>query len=158
MSKRSTPTIQGQFQTKRSRLLYFIYTSKGRKIKSDSGIKSKLRRAFDYSSDGHLYHDLEYLKRQGLLEEKDGYYKVTRKGAREFTLVSTLWIAAWTSLVLGAYILILAVLQIMSSVVFVGPQFVVMLGIMMFGFGALYWLSLKDFRPRSPSSDEEEMH
>jgi hypothetical protein len=155
MVRRSTSTIQSQFQTRWTRLLYFIYRSKKRRIRNDPGIKSKLRRAFNYESDGHLYHDIKYLFENGLLEEKDGFYVVTRKGRQEFRLLSTLWSAIVLSLFLGPYIMALAAVQILTSVTTVGPEFVMLLGVIMLGYGATYWFALRAFTPRPPDLEND---
>ena len=159
MSKRSKSIIQSQFQTRRTRLLYFIYKSRGRKIKNDPGIKSKLRRAFKYNSDGHLYHDLKYLLDHGLLEEINGYYKVTKAGRQEFTLLSTLRLAIFVSFFVGFYVIILALTQILISNVLIAADLVMLffieMGLVMMGYGAVYWLSLRAFSPHPPDIKDE---
>jgi hypothetical protein len=46
MPKQEKSFVKKLFQTKKARLLYFIY--RRRKIKNDSGVKAKLKRAFNY--------------------------------------------------------------------------------------------------------------
>lgn len=159
MSKRSKSIIRSQYQTRRTRLLYFIYESHGRKIKNDQGIKSRLRRAFEYKSDGHLYHDLKYLIEQGLLEEINGYYKVTKAGRQEFTLLSTLQLATLASFFIGFYIIFVPLAQMLAFLILLQGIFVMLfflgMGLVMIGYGAIYWISLRAFQPRSPDLKDE---
>jgi len=140
-------------------LLYFIYKSKGRKIKNDPGIKSRLRRAFGYKSDGHLYHDIRYLIQQGLLEEIDGHYRVTKTGRQEFKLLSTLQLAILVSFFIGFYVIFLALAPMLGFGVLLQGIFVVLffleMGLVMIGYGVVYWLSLRAFSPRSPDLKDE---
>lgn len=155
MPKRSKSIIKSQFQTRRTRLLYFIYKSRGGKIKNDLGIKSRLRRAFKYKSDGHLYHDLKYLMDNGLLEEMNGYYKVTKAGREEFRLLSTLQLAIFLSLFLGLYVIILGLAEMLTSAVLVGANFLIYMGVIMLAFGVIYWFSLRVFSPHPPDIKDE---
>jgi len=76
--------IKAELQSPRTKLLYFIYLAPGSRIKNEPGIKSKIRKALGYKSDGHFYHDWEYLLRSSMLMEEGGYFVVTDKGKEEF--------------------------------------------------------------------------
>jgi len=65
---------------KRFQFLYFLY----RKGEVESSNKSKLAKAFNYLSDGHFYPDLDYLINEGLITEKNGYYRLGSEGRKEF--------------------------------------------------------------------------
>lgn len=154
MTKRRESTLKSQLQARRTRLLYYIYKSKNRQIKDDLGIKSRLARAFKYKTDSHLYHDLNYLLDHGLLEENNGFYKVTKRGREEFKLITTLRLAFIMSLFLGLYVTFVGLTEIFSTVRF-GSEFFLLLGFILSTFGLIYWYSLKEFSPRPPDIREE---
>ncbi|MGD9130140.1 MAG: hypothetical protein PVH73_01035 [Candidatus Bathyarchaeota archaeon] len=155
MPKRRESTLKSQFQARRTRLLYYIYKSRKRQIKNDLGIKSRLKRAFKYKSDSHLYHDFNYLIDHGLLEEKNGFYKVTKAGREEFKLLSTIHLAIVVSLFLGIYIIIMGTIEIVFSMVLFGADFFLILGAIMLAYSTIYWYSLKTFSPRPPDERDE---
>jgi len=81
--------ISADFQSPRVRLLYFIYSAPGSKIKAEPGVKSNICSALGYKSDGHFHYDWNYLLNAGMIEEKQGYFVVTEQGKKEFALHST---------------------------------------------------------------------
>lgn len=144
--------VKKLFQTRRSRLLYFIY--RRRRIRNDSGVKSKLRRAFEYKSDGHLYHDLGLLTSSGLIEEKNGFLAITKRGRAEFQLLETLRITSIMSVCYGVYILALALLLYTNlSISLQSPLYTV--AVILFAIAILCNYSFRTFRPLPPDSSEE---
>ena len=81
--------ISADIQSPRTRLLYFIYSAPGSKIKAEPGVKSSISSALGYKSDGHFHYDWNYLMTAGMMEEKQGHFLVTDTGKREFALYST---------------------------------------------------------------------
>ncbi len=81
--------IVADIQSPRTRLLYFIYSAPGSKIKAEPGLKSSISSALGYKSDGHFHYDWNYLMTAGMIEEKQGYFIVTNTGKQEFALYST---------------------------------------------------------------------
>ncbi|MGA2385550.1 MAG: hypothetical protein ABSG33_03350 [Candidatus Bathyarchaeia archaeon] len=81
--------ISADIQSPRTKLLYFIYTAPGSRIKAEPGVKSSISSALGYKSDGHFHYDWNYLVSAGMIEEKQGYFLVTDEGKREFALHST---------------------------------------------------------------------
>jgi len=155
MRKRRESTLKSQFQARRTRLLYYIYKSKNRQIKDDLGLKSRLKRAFKYKTDSHLHHDLNYLIDHGLLKEKNGFYKVTKRGREEFKLLLTLRLAFFMSLLLGSYIIIGSLAELLLSMVLFGTLFFLVLGFGLIAYGLIFWYSLKKFSPGPPDIREE---
>ena len=98
--------INADIQSPRTRLLYFIYSAPGSRIKTEPGVKSSLCSALGYKSDGHFHYDWNYLMNAGMIEEKQGYYHVTEEGKREFSLHSTASISNSIMIILGAAILL----------------------------------------------------
>lgn len=66
----------------RYKLLYYFY--KHKKVKDEVGLKSKIKKIIGYSSDGHMYSDLERLEKDGMISKEGDYWKVTNKGKFEF--------------------------------------------------------------------------
>ena len=81
--------ISADIQSPRTRLLYFIYSAPGSRIKSEPGVKSSISSALGYKSDGHFHYDWNYLINAGMVEEKQGWFLVTDTGKKEFALQST---------------------------------------------------------------------
>ncbi len=144
-------TIKNQFQTKRSRLLYFIYQK--RKIKNHAGIKSKLAKAFEYKSDGHFYHDFNYLVNSGLLEENGDYLRITKTGRSEFRLLGTMRFAILITLLFGFYYFI-APITFLSSFPIVFNLYIYFASVIFFTVAILCYFTFKTFRPRPPSDEE----
>ena len=66
--------ISSDIQSPRTKLLYFIYSAPGSKIKAEPGVKSSISSALGYKSDGHFHYDWNYLTNAGMIEEKQGYF------------------------------------------------------------------------------------
>jgi hypothetical protein len=81
--------ISSDIQSPRTKLLYFIYSASGGKIKAEPGVKSSISSTLGYKSDGHFHYDWNYLTNAGMIEEKQGYFLVTDTGKKEFALYST---------------------------------------------------------------------
>jgi hypothetical protein len=81
--------ISSDIQSPRTKLLYFIYSASGSKIKAEPGVKSSISSTLGYKSDGHFHYDWNYLTNAGMIEEKQGYFLVTDTGKKEFALYST---------------------------------------------------------------------
>jgi len=81
--------ISAEIQSPRTKLLYFIYSAPGSRIKADPGVKSSISSALGYKSDGHFHYDWNYLINAGMIEEKQGWFLVTDTGKKEFALQST---------------------------------------------------------------------
>jgi hypothetical protein len=96
-------------QSPRTRLLYFIYSSQGSKIKAEPGVKSNLSSALGYKSDGHFHYDWNYLISAGMIEEKQGNYLVTDSGKKEFALHSTAAMGNWIMVIMGIAIVVFTV-------------------------------------------------
>lgn len=96
-------------QSPRTRLLYFIYSTQGSKIKSEPGVKSNLSSALGYKSDGHFHYDWNYLISAGMIEEKQGYYLVTDSGKKEFALHSTAAMGNWIMVIMGIAIVVFTI-------------------------------------------------
>ena len=80
--------ISADIQSPRTKLLYFIYSAPNSRIKAEPGVKSNLCSALGYKSDGHFHYDWNYLTNAGMIEEKQGYFRVTEEGKKEFSLQS----------------------------------------------------------------------
>ncbi len=78
--------INADIQSPRTKLLYFIYSAPGSRIKAEPGVKSNVCSALGYKSDGHFHYDWNYLETAGMIAERQGYYIVTEAGRREFAL------------------------------------------------------------------------
>jgi hypothetical protein len=81
--------ISADLQSPRTKLLYFIYSAPGSKIKAEPGVKSSISSALGYKSDGHFHYDWNYLMNAAMIEEKQGYFQVTDTGKKEFAMYST---------------------------------------------------------------------
>jgi hypothetical protein len=93
--------ISADIQSPRTRLLYFIYSAPGSRIKAEPGVKSSISSALGYKSDGHFHYDWNYLLSAGMIEEKQGYFVVTETGKKEFALYSTAAMSNTIMLVMG---------------------------------------------------------
>jgi hypothetical protein len=93
--------ISADIQSPRTRLLYFIYSAPGSKIKAEPGLKSSISSALGYKSDGHFHYDWNYLVSAGMMEEKQGRFLVTETGKKEFALYSTASMSNSIMIVMG---------------------------------------------------------
>jgi hypothetical protein len=98
-------SINSELQSPRTKLLYFIYSAQGSKIKIEPGVKSNISSALGYKSDGHFHYDWNYLANAGMIEEKQGYFLVTDTGKKEFALYATASMNNWIMVLMGAAIL-----------------------------------------------------
>jgi hypothetical protein len=148
---RKDNSISKIFQTKRARLLYFLYLK--RKIKNDSGVKSKLRRGFSYKSDGHLYHDLDLLNSTGLIEEKEGSILITKKGRAEFRLLETLRLTTLLAASFGLYLFVNTLLLYRNlPFSFQSPLFSV--SFVLIAIAILCGYTFRAFKPLPPNMTE----
>jgi hypothetical protein len=104
-----TRGISAELQSPRTKLLYFIYSAPGNKIKAEPGVKSSVCSALGYKSDGHFHYDWNYLVSAGMIEEKQGYFLVTDTGKREFALHSTASMSNTIMVVMGIAMVIFTV-------------------------------------------------
>ncbi len=109
MKTAKTRGISSELQSPRTRLLYFIYTAQGSKIKAEPGVKSNISAALGYKSDGHFHYDWNYLMGAGMVEEKNGYFLVTDSGKKEFALQSTAAMSNWIMVIMGVAMVIFTV-------------------------------------------------
>jgi hypothetical protein len=71
-------------------------------LKDLPGLKSRLRKALGYTSDGAFYYDLQYLKDSGFTKEEGSCIVITEDGESEFESYSTLFLGGVMTLVIGA--------------------------------------------------------
>lgn len=109
MKTAKTRGINSELQSPRTRLLYFIYSAQGSKIKAEPGVKSNISTALGYKSDGHFHYDWSYLINSGMITEKEGYFIVTDTGKKEFALYSTASMSNWIMVVLGVAMVVFTV-------------------------------------------------
>ena len=109
MKTAKTRGISSELQSPRTRLLYFIYSAQGSKIKAEPGVKSNISTALGYKSDGHFHYDWNYLMGAGMVEEKNGYFLVTDSGKKEFALQSTAAMSNWIMVIIGVAMVIFTV-------------------------------------------------
>ncbi len=109
MKTAKTRGISSELQSPRTRLLYFIYTAQGSKIKAEPGVKSNISAVLGYKSDGHFHYDWNYLVGAGMVEEKNGYFLVTDSGKKEFALQSTAAMSNWIMVIMGVAMVIFTV-------------------------------------------------
>jgi hypothetical protein len=132
-------------QSPRTRLLYFIYSTQGSKIKAEPGVKSNLSSALGYKSDGHFHYDWNYLISAGMIEEKQGYYLVTDSGKKEFALHSTAAMSNWIMVIMGIAIVVFTIGLSLGLL----PSFTVaFFGISMIIVGSSFLLLSKATKPR----------
>lgn len=89
--------LKDLLEMNRYRLLYYFHRHK--EVEDREGLKAKLRKLIGYSSDGHLYHDLEDLVSEGMIEKKGERWRITRQGDFEFVYLDRL--KSFSRLLLG---------------------------------------------------------
>jgi hypothetical protein len=134
-------------QSPRTRLLYFIYSAQGSKIKAEPGVKSSISSALGYKSDGHFHYDWNYLLGAGMIEEKAGYFLVTDTGKKEFALYSTATMNNWIMVIMGVAMVVFTVglhfrLLPVESVAFFGATLILI--------GGLFLLLSRKTKPKLP--------
>ncbi|XHH08871.1 MAG: hypothetical protein ACFCUE_15105 [Candidatus Bathyarchaeia archaeon] len=105
MQLKKSRSINSELQSPRTKLLYFIYSASGSRIKAEPGVKSNISSALGYKSDGHFHYDWNYLINSGMIEEKQGYFTVTDTGKKEFALYATASMNNWIIVIMGIAIL-----------------------------------------------------
>ena len=152
MSSQDKTLIKSQYQTRRTRILYLIY--RRRKIRNDLGVKSKLKRAFHYKSDGHLYHDLNVLIDLGLIKENQDFFAITKKGRSEFQLLETLRITSFIMAFYGIYFLAWALL-FYGNIPFNFQSTLISVALIFIAIAILLHYSYRSFRPSPPDPSEQ---
>ncbi len=140
--------ISNDMQSPRTRLLYFIYSAQGNKIKAEPGAKSSISSALGYKSDGHFHYDWNYLISANMIEEKQGYFLVTDTGKKEFALYSTASMSNWIMVVMGAAMLVFTVGLSFGLLPEVSVAF---FGVILILVGSLFLLMGKRTKPKLPS-------
>lgn len=148
MGRKYSRRIKTAFQSPRTKLLYFIYLAPENRIKDEPGIKSKIRKALHYRSDGHFYYDLRYLLQLNLLEEKQGYFIVTSKGKEEFKLHSSLYNTGVAVIALGITLIFYSLLLKIGLLMEEG---IAMIGYVLIVFGVLASMGAKKDEPKLSS-------
>jgi hypothetical protein len=139
--------ISAEIQSPRTKLLYFIYSAPGSRIKAEPGVKSSISSTLGYKSDGHFHYDWNYLINAGMIEEKQGWFLVTDTGKKEFALQSTASMSNSIMVVMGfAMVFFTAGLEIgilpKESVAFFGLALIVI--------GSLFLVIGRRNRPKLP--------
>jgi hypothetical protein len=142
-----TRGIIADIQSPRTRLLYFIYSAAGSKIKDEPGVKSNISSALGYKSDGHFHYDWSYLINARMIEEKQGYFLVTDTGKKEFALHSTAAMSNSIMVVMGLAMVFFAVginfgILPKESIAFFGAALILI--------GSLFLLISRRNRPQLP--------
>ncbi len=140
--------ISADMQSPRTRLLYFIYSASGSRIKAEPGVKSNISSALGYKSDGHFHYDWNYLMGAGMIEEKQGYFAVTDTGKKEFALYSTAAMSNWIMVIMGVAIVIFTV---GLSFHLLPVESVATFGAMLILVGGLFLLLGKKTKPKLPA-------
>ena len=140
-----TRGISADIQSPRTKLLYFIYSAQGSRIKAEPGVKSSISAALGYKSDGHFHYDWNYLISAGMIEEKQGYFLVTDTGKNEFALYSTAAMNNWIMVIMGAAMIVFTAglsLEVLpkESVAFFGATLI--------SIGSLFLLISKRNKPK----------
>ena len=104
-----TRGISTDIQSPRTKLLFFIYSAPGSKIKAEPGVKSNISSALSYKSDGHFHYDWNYLINAGMIEEKQGFFLVTDTGKKEFALQSTAALSHTIMILMGVVMVVFTV-------------------------------------------------
>jgi hypothetical protein len=140
--------INTDIQSPRTKLLYFIYSAQGSKIKAEPGVKSSLSSLLGYKSDGHFHYDWNYLMGAGMIEEKGGYFIVTETGKKEFALYSTAAMSNWIMVIMGVAMVVFTVglsLRVLPSVS------VAFFGVSLILIGSMFLLINRRNKPKLPS-------
>ncbi len=132
-------------QSPRTKLLYFIYSAPGSKIRAEPGAKSSISSALGYKSDGHFHYDWNYLVSAGMLEEKQGHYQVTDTGKKEFALYST---ASMSNLIMVAMGLAMIFFTVGINLGFLPKESIGGFGVMLVTLGSLFLALGRRNKPR----------
>ncbi len=150
--KRSSRSINAELQSPRTKLLYFIYSAQGSKIKAEPGVKSNISSALGYKSDGHFHYDWNYLINAGMIEEKQGYFAVTDTGKKEFALYSTAAMNNWIMVIMGVAILSFS---LGISFGFLPDESMIIFGAALIFIGALFLTIGRRTKPNLPQKAAE---
>jgi len=127
--------ISTEIQSPRTKLLYFIYSAPGSRIKAGPGVKSSISSALGYKSDGHFHYDWNYLTNAGMIEEKNGYFLVTDSGKKEFALQSTASMSNSIMVVMG---ITMVLFTIGLEIGFLPKESVAFFGLVLILIGSLF--------------------
>jgi hypothetical protein len=144
--------ISTDIQSPRTRLLYFIYSASGSKIKAEPGVKSSISAALGYKSDGHFHYDWNYLMNAGMIEEKQGNFVVTDTGKKEFALYST---AAMSNLIVIVMGLAMVCFTVGIELEVLPKESIGLFGAALIGIGLLFSALNRRNRPRLPPKAKE---
>ena len=139
--------ISSELQSPRTRLLYFIYSAQGSKIKAEPGVKSNISSALGYKSDGHFHYDWNYLVGAGMIEEKQGFFLVTDTGKKEFALYSTAAMSNWIMVIMGVAMVVFTVGLALG---FLPSISVALFGVMLIFIGTLFLVLGQSAKPKLP--------
>lgn len=137
--------------TRRRLLLYFFYSATKNKIGNQPGIKSKICRALNYSSDGHFYYDFNRLIESGMLEENE-YIRVTDKGKRRLGPYLYLSRISLTTIFMGVT-LIYYWLAVKLGILM--EEGIVAIGCILIGVGLFIYFTHKKYEPQLPAKARE---
>ena len=139
--------ISADLQSPRTKLLYFIYSAPGSKIKAETGVKSSISSALGYKSDGHFHYDWNYLMNAGMIEEKQGQFLVTDTGKKEFALQSTAAMNNWMMVVMG---IAMVFFSIGLNLGFLPKESVAFFGVALISIGSLFLFISRRNKPKLP--------
>lgn len=140
--------ISSDIQSPRTKLLYFIYSAPGSKIKAEPGVKSSISSALGYKSDGHFHYDWNYLTNASMIEEKQGYFLVTDTGKKEFALYST---AAMSNTIMVVMGIAMVFFTIGINFGVLPKESVAFFGILLIFIGSLFLFISRRNKPAMPS-------
>jgi hypothetical protein len=139
--------INAEIQSPRTKLLYFIYSAPGSKIKAEPGVKSTICSALGYKSDGHFHYDWNYLINAGMIEEKQGHFLVTDRGKREFALQSTASMSNSIMVIMG---IALVFFTIGLEIGILPTESVAFFGSVLISIGSLFLVISRRNKPELP--------
>lgn len=144
MNKRK---LKNEIQSPRNKLLYLIYSAPKSRIRDEPGVRAKICRALDFSSDGLFYYHLKYLTESGLIEQQGGYIRITEEGEQEFEAAESLFAFGIIAIAMGITffsLLILVKMGYLSISSIVGIGFVIVI------VGVISYWKAKESRPKLP--------
>ena len=143
--------ISAELQSPRTKLLYFIYSAPGGRIKAEPGVKSSISSALGYKSDGHFHYDWNYLINAGMIEEKQDYYFVTDRGKKEFALQSTASMSNSIMVIMG---IAMVFFTIGLEINILPRESVAFFGIALIAIGSLFLIVSRRNKPQLPPNAE----
>jgi hypothetical protein len=139
--------ISADLQSPRTKLLYFIYSAPGSKIKAEPGVKSSVSAALGYKSDGHFHYDWNYLMNAGMIAEKQDQFLVTDTGKKEFALQSTAAMNNWIMVVMG---IAMVVFTVGIDLEFLPKESIAFFGAALILIGSLFLFISRKTKPKLP--------